>query len=194
MSKKYYRLDSWSFERFRLIESHGAVWEIDHYFLPREELPEWLKKDPPLDMSALDLRFAEKPKAKKVTQLIMSAGKIYVNADVYEKLFRDMVSEVVTLMPLKISEVSHYFLRPEVVIDCVDEQRSEWRQRDDGFRYTWPSLVLKDVPKNAPDMFRPGIGREFWKQVVFSSNFVEVCQKNRVIGAVFEEVYPLADD
>jgi hypothetical protein len=39
----------------------------------------------------------------------------------------------------------YYFIRADVVIDCVDETRSEWRQRDDGYRvrhqHPWNSLA-----------------------------------------------------
>lgn len=146
-----------------------------------------------MDLSKLDLNFAEKPKSKKVPQLIMSAGKIYVNAAVFDSIFRNLLSDFVTLMPLTIDGEPHYIIRPDVVIDCVDEVRSEWRQRDDGYRYSWPSLALADVPETAPPVFRPGHGSEFWSQPVFSELFVELCRKNKVVGAVFEEVYPLSD-
>ena len=194
MTNRYYRLARSAAEKVRIIESYGEFWRIDHYFLPREELPYWLQDKPDLDLAKLDLRFAEKPKSKKIPQIVMSAGKIYMNASVYDAHFRGFVQDSVTPMSLLISGEAHYILRPDVVIDCLDEDRSKWRQRDDGYRYSWPSLVLRNVPENAPALFRPGPSPEFWNQPVFSEQFVETCKKNKVFGAVFEEVYPLAED
>jgi len=194
MTNRYYRLARSSAEKFRTLENYGQVWQIDHFFLPREELPYWLQDYPHLDLAKLDLRFAEKPKSKKIPQIMMSAGVIYMNASVYDAHFRGFVQDSVTAMSLLISGEAHYFLRPDVVIDCLDEDRSKWRQRRDGYRYSWPSLVLKNVPENAPALFRPGPSPEFWNQPVFSEQFVETCKKNKVIGAAFEEVYPLAED
>ena len=79
------------------------------------------------------------------------------------------------------------------MINCVDEARSEWRQRDDGYRYSWPGLVLKDVPETAPPIFRLGPGSEFWSHPVFSDDFVALCKSHKVIGPRFEEVYPVTD-
>jgi len=194
MTNRYYRLAPSAAEKVRIIENYGAVWLIDHFFLPREELPYWLQDDPELDLAKLDLRFKATPKSKKIPQMMKSAGKLYMNAAIYDNHFAGFVQDSVTPMSLLISGEAHYFLRPDVVIDCLDEKRSKWRQRRDGYRYSWPSLVLKNVPENAPALFRPGPSPEFWSHPVFSEQFVETCKKNKVIGAVFEEVYPLAAD
>jgi hypothetical protein len=190
---RFFRLDQWSFENFRIIESYGNVWEIEHYFMDRSELPDWLKLDPPIRFDELDLRFSEKPKSKRIPQIIISAGKLYISIEVYDSILSPLVKETASKFPLKISEMDYYFVRPEVEISCVDTTRSEWRQRDDGYRYSWPRLVLKDVPANAPHLFRPGHGMEFWKQPVFSESLVELCLKNKIVGADFEKVYPLSN-
>lgn len=191
MTQKYYRLDRNARDRFRVLESHGRHWRVNHYFQSRDQLPEWLKKDPPLDLSALDLRFSEKPKAKKIPQFFLSLGNLFVQAVFFDASLRELVLDYVTLMPVLIGETPYYIVRPDVEIECVDAARSNWRQRDDGYRYTWPRLVLKDVPADAPPLFRPGFGSEFWGQDVFSEEFVEICHAAKVIGAEFEEVYPL---
>ncbi len=93
-------------------------------------------------------------------------------------------------MPLKIGEVDFYFVRPEMIIPCLDEDRSTWRAHDCGRRYRFIDLVLRDVPADAPHIFRTGEGIEFWGYPVFSEEFVNRCKKAKIIGALFEEVFP----
>lgn len=195
MDRRYWRFDRQaSVENFRSMESYGMVWQIEHYFLSKNDLPDWQRNKPPLDLDELDYRFANKPKSKKIPEILMSAGQLYLLGALYDFHFKAMIGNFVTAMPLKIGDQTYYFLRPDVIIDCVDFDRSEWIQREDGFRYSWPKLALKDVPENAPPIFRPGVGREFWKLPVFSDLFVDTCKANMVVGAEFEEVYPLLDE
>lgn len=194
MCTHYWILDWRCADRFRSLESRGCVWQIDHYFLSKGDLPEWLRADPDLDFSKLDLHFSDRPKSKEIPDLLMSAGLLYLRGSIYDNAFVNVLTDCVSAFPLVIGGEKFYFLRPDITIECVDEDRSVARRRDDGFRYSWPRLVLKDVPEDAPAVFLPGAGREFWKYPVFSDEFVEVCKSTKVVGAVFKEVYPLACD
>ncbi|MGL6210728.1 MAG: hypothetical protein ACRC14_12960 [Paracoccaceae bacterium] len=192
MTKRFLRCDKWSAEKFRTIEAFGPVWRIEHFFLKREDIDDpWLKSKPALDLDWADYRFSDKPKSKKVPDLTMSAGKIFMKGVIYDRFFRQLIGDFVTTLQTKISGEPYYFIRPEVVLDCVDLERSEWRQHENGYRFAWPSLVLRDVPQDAPPIFRPGQGAEFWVQPVFSDGFVSTLQINKIVSIDFEEVYPL---
>lgn len=192
MIEAFWRIDKWSVDRFRSIESHGPVWRIEHFFLRPEDIVDpWIKAQQPLDLSLADYRFKDKPKSKKIPQLTVSAGQIYIEAGFYENFLQSIVKPCVTAMPCTISDKPYYILRPDVALECIDFERSEWRQNDFGVRYAWPRLVLKDVPENAPPVFLSGFGREYWEMPVFSDTFVRACQINKIIGADFVKVYPL---
>lgn len=186
---RFWRFDRWrALEKFRLLESYGEHWQIEHYFLPAELLPEWLKNEPPLDPTKLDCRFSEKPKSKKIPEILMPVGKLYLKTSVYTSHFASMLDDAVETLPIKIGADDYLFVRPRHVIDCVDTERSDWLERDDGFRYAWRVLALKGVPDNAPHVFLPGPGPEFWTEPVFSDAFVERCRMGKVVGSLFEQL------
>lgn len=199
MTRRYFRIDRFAkFDpqhraRFREILSFGRMWRVEHFFLPREQLPGWLQDDPLLDLSQLGWEFSPTPKSKKIPDFLLEVDLLLVRASLFDTHLRDLVDKVVTAMPLKIGEVDFYFVRPEVVIPCLDEDRSTWLAHDDGRRYKFFDLVLRDVSPDAPDIFRPGEGIEFWGYPVFSEEFVNRCKKAKAIGALFEEVFPLPD-
>ena len=103
MTGRYSRLDRNDVEKYRAIETYGAVWLTDHYFLPQDQLPDWLKDDPSLDLSQLDLRFKETPKAKKIPDFVVSAGKSYLRGVHYDTIFKPLIGDFVTAIPLHIS-------------------------------------------------------------------------------------------
>jgi len=196
LTQRYFRVDRFAQAdpqhraRFRQILSFGTVWQVEHFFLPRDQLPEWLRDYPPLDLSQLGWEFSPTPKAKKNPDFVLEGDRLFVRASLFDAHLRDLVDKVVTAMLLKIGEADFYFVRPEVVIPCLDEDRSTWRAHDDGRRYKFIDLVLRDVPADAPLIFRPGEGIEFWGYPIFSEEFVNRCKKAKIVGALFEEVFP----
>lgn len=135
MARKFYRLDMSVVIHYpyRPLQCDGRTWSRAHYFLSRDELPDWEKAKPPLDMSQKGLRFSEKPKAKKTPEMLMSIGLLYMKASLFDVHFKALLSEIVTLMPFPIGDENYFFVRADEIVDCVDTKRSQWRQRDDGY-------------------------------------------------------------
>ena len=205
----YWTLDGLNYaDNFRgIVQKNQLSWSDRLFYDIRDpETGQWhatdqwhLNKYGPIDTLKYQFEFRKSPKKLKIADvvLISTANLTLMTRALVESEFMDLLGGNAVFYPFRISDVDYLGFRTSKVIECVDEERSEFLTTTflSGrvFRYRAPLLQLKNIPPDAPPYFAPGAAEDIRSIPIFSDAFVDRCRSLNLVHSPFRQVYPVAE-
>jgi len=158
-----------------------------------------LERHGPIDTLKYQFEFRKSPKKLKIADIILGepGNMTLMTSALIESSFMDLLGGNAVFYPFRIGDVDYLGFRTSKVIECVDEERSEFLTTTslsgEVFRYRAPLLQLKNIPPDAPPYFAPGAAEDIRSIPIFSDAFVDRCRSLNLVHSPFRQVYPVAE-